>query len=92
MKFYPICGKCGSDGHVIIFHTNRWYLNFDFMIQNDVEKIYNNIREWESGTYTLKYGYQNGYDEIGYMKIFIAHSSSGRTADSDSVNCGSNPW
>lgn len=91
MEFYLICGKCGSDGHVMISHTNKWYLNFDFMIQDDVEKIYDNIREWKHGTYISKYGYQNGYDEIGYMKIFIAHSSNGRTPDSDSGYCGSNP-
>lgn len=92
MELFYIAGKSGPDKIVSMYHTNKHLSNFHWDISKCVSMFYENA---EVGSYLSHRGYQNGYDEIGYMLIIvknIAHSSSGRTADSDSVNCGSNPW
>lgn len=68
--FYPVCGKHSKDRSVSVYHTNKNYLNFDFMIQTDVDKMFEQ-NDIVPGTYLLNYGYQNGYNEIGYMVIHV---------------------
>lgn len=91
MDLYLIAGRSGQTKSVIYYHTNKKLRNFDPFISRNIDLIYDG--NTKPGVYTFQYGAQNGYNEIGYTVIeIVAHSSSGRTADSDSANYGSNPW
>lgn len=92
--FYFIAGKGGNGKSVSMYHTNAYLKYFHWDIHKCVDMFYDHVEE---GNYLSKRGYQNGYGDVGYMlitvkKYEIAHSSNGRTSDSDSEYCGSNPW
>ena len=90
MDLYLLAGKGGPIKSVSFYHTNKNLRNFDPRISYYVDVIYDS--EAEPGIYVFRYGPQNGYYEIGYTVIeIVAHSSNGRTPDSDSGYCGSNP-
>ena len=69
MTLYLIAGKSGPNRSVSLYHTNKHLQNFHSNIEEEVDKVYSsNIA---AGIYVAQRGYQNGYDEIGFVVLHI---------------------
>lgn len=89
MKLHFICAKSGNGRSVFVYHTNKNLGNF-YSLDRISDLFYSG--HWVPGEYLFHAGAQNGYYEKGYTYVMIiAQSSNGRTPDSDSGYCGSNP-